>query len=303
MSRWQDMISRHRPSVLAVIMLAMLAAGVAVAALLAEIRSAPVRQGRQVLEQIRRMGLARFWREGTQTDWYLHSDGQGRPLAWSVERRTPGQGGYSGLAVFGDSAKIVQEKWQLDARAQQGRYVANVYVQQRMPRRRLAVRRKVQSTDIKLRGRRAVVHHEGLGRGGAAEDDAPANYIPEGANWLVHYLTALAGETARFRMLINQEAVVGTRLRFVTQEVTPVGPRRVRVRLVPSETAGDRTLHFDEGGRLLREDGPSGSRRLVPADTVLKAFPDAARYARALSVPNDANEVDEGDGLDANAAP
>ena len=290
------MTERRRRSVLVVIMLAVLLAGVAVAAVLVEVRIAPVRQGRQVLEQVRQRGLAGFWPEGERTSWFLHIDRAGRPIGWSVSRIAGGSEGYTGTELQRGPSHFWRENWLLDAAALNGRYQAAGYVLRRLGRSRQYARRLIASTAIELRGGRVVVQNEGHGPSGAAESDVPSNYIPEGMNGLVYYLAASAGKEAKFRLIRNSKAFLGNRVRFITANVKPAGPSGAVVRHVLSESTDEDTWRFGQDGQLVQRDSADGTMRLVPLESLLKTFPEAARYARSLSAPPDANDPNDAGG-------
>jgi len=264
-------------------MVVVLLASVAVAAWLVELRGGPVRDGRQVLDLVRRRGLEAFWGREPETLWYLARDGGGKPAGWWTVRRRPTPSGYRGEHVRRMGEALYQEAWSVDANAQTSEYVAEASQLVQRTGQRMPVLRQESTTRITYRRGRVEVLRRTLHRGRqSAADDAPANYVPEGISSLVYYLTAAGQREAAFALIFNEAAVVGKRVHFSETRVVPEGRRRVHVTYTAAGgVVGEEVVEFDAPGRVVRGRRPGSGRswKRVSFEAVRKVFPEASQFA------------------------
>ena len=235
-------VSRQR-SLLAVVMLVILAGSVGAAWLLVHRGSA----ASAVLEEMRSKGLATYWGQQHQTLFYLISDGN-RPVGWIVRRQGPAENGYSGQDIVGPSGS--SSKWTLSNDATTGQYLSVAY----------SDRRKIE-TDTTLGKVRLAVRQTIGNDTFQGEVLAPVNYIPEGAMELVIHLVARNGRNARFTSIIDKFAfreVEEGEFNLVELDMTPQNANTVRVvqeitvKGVKETIA--KTYDLDDHGQVVKED-------------------------------------------------
>ena len=280
--------SSRRPVVLAAAMVAVLAASVAVAAWLSQMRGAPRRAGDAVLEHLRTRGLAAFWGRQTETLWYLLRDARGRAVGWWRLRRSPIEGGYQGHVVRRSAGSFDEEQWSLGERATEGQYQADEYALVQRPGLAVPLRQHQVTTRISLaRGQVVVARTPARRRGIRASDTAPEHYVPEGVTTLVLSLAAAGGKPAVFALVFNEFGLSASGVQFAEATVEPQGPRRARITYsLVLEDLGKKVgwaevLEFDAGGNVLRGTRPDSGITWEQAsfEDVRGQFPEAARYA------------------------
>jgi len=272
---------RRRIRTLSAVMVAVLGVSIAIAWVLAGIRGAPTRTGAEIMEQIRRDGLAAHWRHRPPEQWHLISAGE-KPIGWraALMRSVP-TGGFEGLdvkfRVLTNTWQVQWETWTLDAYATEGKYRAGIIVP-RQGRPLAGV-----DTVIALREGRVLVDQAKFGH---SEADAPANYIPEGVRDLAVYLAAQGGEPAGFRMVFNEMPPSGGRVQsgriLVEDMVSSADGWQVTVR---SSGGSEETVSYDNRGQVVRRqhDGGKFAERPAELKEVVAAFPAALAMMRQVS--------------------
>jgi len=262
-------------------MVVILLASVAVAAWLARRRSAAIREGVEVLEEIRLRKLPAFWGRDAVADWYVHRDSDGGPVGWSTVQRTPTGDGYSGRRIRRRGATLDRETWSIDAAARTCSYSADSSVLTPRPGRRTPLLRRASSTSIELRSGRVQVRREDAGGVAAATAEAPENYIPKGLSMLAYYRAAAGQRRANFVTVLNDQAVAAGQVRFSPVHVTPRGPSAVRVGPAGPGRQGEQVLQFDQDGRVLRSQSPDTGTYFerVNFQDVRRIFPEVDLFA------------------------
>lgn len=279
----EEAVGRRRAALLGAIMVVILLASVALAVLLVHRRTVGIRQGAQVLEDIRSRKLPDFWGRDTIADWYIRRGPHGEPVGWFMLQRAPADGGYRGRRVSRLGGAINSETWNVDAAARTCSYSADFSALIRMPGRRVPVLRRLSSTSIKLDDGHVNVRREGPREAADATAEAPENYvpIPEGLSHLAYYRVAVGRRKADFTIVLSDEPVVGGQVRFTPVSVIPREPSSVCVRYARLQRASQDILQFDGDGRLLRgrslETGTSFER--VDFEAVRRIFPEVELFA------------------------
>jgi len=258
---------------LAVVMLAILLLSVAGAGWLEIAAARRVRAADDILQDVRRRGLATFWSDQDQVHWRLIHAADA-PVGWQATmRRRTDEGQFAGLkAVVVPGGWSILERWTLSADATAGQYAGS------------ATSAKGERADTSSQladGHVAVTqHHFAL----TARSPAPDNYLPEGMMDLAVRRVAQTRADAQFASVFDERPNTAGYVEFGTVrvrycgraeadgaavdvvEVSGVrGGTRYRVRYeLPAE--GQSTILYDDG------------RRCVPAepDAVEAAFPNAS---------------------------
>ncbi|GAH71870.1 unnamed protein product, partial [marine sediment metagenome] len=204
-----------RISLLTAVMLVALALSTAGAWLVQETLGAAARRGAQIVADMARRGLSHYWGGRSDVRWYLVTDANGRPHGWRLTTRKADGDYYAGQDILRTAQGAHQSQWQLADDASEGRYASGTGL----------LRGQHPNVTIALTHNRVEV----VTRFGASGlGPRPDNYIPEGAFPVVLLLTAAGGRPAKFKMIIDQVAVIGGQVHFITLVVTPQGADRVR---------------------------------------------------------------------------
>ena len=273
MSRSRGRSNRANRSLLAVVMLAVLAVTVGGAWLMTYRVRRRVSAGARIMREIRRRGLGEFWSDSLVIDWYLtYAGDRPDPVGWRAALRGPtGDGGFAGLSIHTYGNGYAYEQWRLNADATQGFYQAGT----------AAGRRRQDDTHVRLQDGGVTVWTLGDQRGDGTAT-APPEYLPEGCVRLAVRRTARLGREAQFAIVYNEMINRQGRVRLG------------RVRLDPEagddEGAADRVREDAEHVYRLNADGRIEAiiagdtrSRLVDREQVLAHFPDAALYVEALA--------------------
>jgi hypothetical protein len=291
MPKWSETIERHRPSLLAVIMGALLLLSVALAGLLIALRGGAKQEGTDVLLVLRQKKLPAFWSNDGVNQWFLWTGPDGRPAGWSTRTRGLAPKGYQGKKLEWKGSVVIQEAWQVDRAGTTGRYLGRAWAVIRRPGVRIPLLQPVSTTSILLRDGQVQVRHSGLRGGQSGQAVAPANYIPEGLTELAYYLASLGDQRVTFAWLNDESAVAGGRLNFSRVTATPEGKNKVLLSLQLPEGAREERMEFDAKGEVLRGSIPSSgfSYERSTFDLVKKAFPDVELFLKreAEEAPED----------------
>ena len=204
-----------RISLLTAVMLVVLALSTAGAWLVQETLGAAARRGARILADIARRGLSHYWGGRSDVRWYLGTDAKGRPHGWRLTTRKADGDYYAGQDILRTAQGTYQSHWRLAADASEGKYASGT-----------ALLRGAQPDIMIVLTHDRVEVDKGLGPSGVAR--RPDSYIPEGAFPVVLSLTAAGGRPAKFKMIIDQVAVIGGQVHFITLVVSPQGADRVR---------------------------------------------------------------------------
>ena len=300
MSEGRGISENARRSVLAGMMMALLAGSVGIAWWLAESRHFDPRAAGELLGGIRQRGLPAFWGNELTTNWYIRYRPDGKPVGWSVSKRLRRQGGgYAGTRIEQYGDLFSTRTWTLDDAARTGRYEG---VRWRIPGRVVRNPLLQDTTEIEFgNGKVGVLQAQG-GLPIKALAPLPDDYIPNGLADLAMYEVAARGRKAVFSILPDGKAMARGQVRFTTLRVTPEGGRVVR--LDPDDPQQEmEIMTFEETGRLRRISYPQsgGWMEASTAEAVAKLFPYAMRYkqqekaapATHPDLPSDESEPQE----------
>lgn len=204
-----------RISLLTAVMLVVLALSTAGAWLVQETLGAAARRGARILAGVARTGLSHYWGDRSDVRWYLVTDAKGRPHGWRLTTRKAVGDNYAGQDIPRTAQGAYQSTWQLAYDASEGTYASGTA---------LLGGAQPDITIVLTHDRVEVVTRFGASGLGPRPD----NYIPEGALPLVLSLTAAGGRPAKFKMIIDQVAVIGRQVHFITLTLMPQGADRVR---------------------------------------------------------------------------
>lgn len=261
-------------SILALVLLAILLAVVGAAWQLSTSRGAKIAAAADLLQQVRKDKLTKYWPDETTQECFLGVDPSGKALTWIVKARQKLANGYQGASVQRlINGPALPEKWQLSASAASGRYVGPANSNDQV--------------EISMRDGRVSVTYARIGPPPVLAQRhslAPANYIPKGMKELVLAQAAKAGRAMMFRIIENDQPIAGQEVHFTSVEVQPAGPNAIRWKPVSPGSKSDLTYTFDEEGQLLKiADGDFTIKRTTMSQ-LLKSFPNDERL-RNLALP------------------
>lgn len=269
-----------RRSLLAGLMMALLAASVGVAWWLAASRHFDPQAARQVMGGIRKRGLPALWGDQLAANWYIRYRADGKPVGWLVAKRLRLQGGgYAGTRIEQTGDLFSIQTWALDDAARTGNYESRRWRWRTLSLPGRTVRMPVPSDTTEIgfgNGRLDVIQAVG-NRAIKASAPLPDDYIPNGLTDLAMYETAAQGRKTIFPILTDGQAIANGQVNFKALRATPEGGRVVRRNL---DDAEEEVMIFEETGRPLKISYPQSGGRLEAssAEAVGKIFPDARRY-------------------------
>jgi len=264
-----------------VVLLLVLGVSVAAAWWLVYSRSRPYGRGGEILRQIRRDGLKKYWPAPHQR-WYLFTH-KGVHAGWRYVARRPNKaGGFDGWTIHYESATglLAWEHWQLNADATRGEYVAGT----------LAAHRIEPDTRISLEDGKISAMQTIKEEPYRSSAEAVPEYLPEGTLPLARHLVARGGGEAKFRLIHNRVPPNGGVTRFVTIAVKDEGkagaeyPNARRMRSIDSSVFGRRSymLVIDAHGDVLASHTGDSVLAVATIDEVRKVSAAAPTIVKRL---------------------
>ena len=280
MSEGRTISEITRRSLLAWLMMALLAVSVGVAWWLAASRHFDPQVARQVTGGIRKRGLPAFWGDQLVANWYIRYRADGKPVGWQVAKRLRRQGGgYAGTRIEQTGDLFSIQTWALNDTARTGNYESRRWRWRTLslPGRTVRMPVPLDITEIGFGNGRLDVIQAAGNREIKASAPLPDDYIPNGLADLAMYETAAQGRKTIFSILSDGQAIANGQVNFKALRVTPEGGRVVRRNLDDSK---EEVMIFEETGRLLKISYPqsAGWLEASTAEAVGKIFPDARRY-------------------------
>jgi len=286
--------SPARRSVLAVLMLVILAVSVVSAEMLVARARKRIDAGTKIVETIHSLGLKHFLPAGPEIDWYIIKSRKG-PVGWLARYfRRSRDDNYVGVVICDiPGGHKSSQRWSLNADATRGQYISQVI---------WASGRTLKVSITFSNGEVTVVRRKrGFLKPEIAKAPSPGNYLPEGTFNLALGLVAKMRADAQFAMVFDEQpnfgAVVqfGTaRIRYIDQKATQHG-KVIRVEVISNRFNEkiSQVYYLDETERVLQILLPD-NKRVVACDeeTVLKSFPGALEYLQRF-LPQPLGPVDE----------
>ncbi len=264
---------KARYGLLTALMAVVLAGAVGAAAWVVYERSEPVRAGAELLEHIRREGLAKYLDDGNMR-CFIMQNAVGRPAGWSCETLRKSADGFAGVNTTvsyrsdGESY-AVEETWILNADATAGEY-------------RSEEQGKLNTRITLNKGVVSVTHVEGENPV-SASTPAPDNYVPEGLlPWVIRQ-AASGSKIVALGMLMDDESVVSGQVRFTPLTLKPLGAGQMQYEHQGLTFHAKKIYHFDKSGKVAKIEtffpGRSGKDILVTMvacepQKLLQLFPD-----------------------------
>lgn len=271
--------NRSRKTVLALVMLALLGASTVAAWLLVRSREGNVERAHAILATIRQDGLRRYWGLNGETLYYVGRDETGKAVRWQVSMRKPTPDGYKGETYHGNAqSPQMREQWTVSADVSADHYEGI-----------LLHRRGALQTRIHLE-RDSLTVQSGLG-GTPVTTALPDNYIPEGLNSLVLQQVARGGAQATFKMIFDQEAVVGGQIHFVQLSLRPQGKNAVQAEFFSFSTTGKTTYFLDGAGQVQKIQMEDVTYERVTRSQFLDEFPQLRNFSWDEDEEEDATSV------------
>jgi hypothetical protein len=281
---------RSRPTVVTLVLAGILVLMVAAAWALVRYYHTSAREGAIVLEEMRRQTLEKLWPPSAYQAHFEWRDASGHALSRLDVARQPVQDGFEGVLLHtvpaspGRQAAAVREAWTVSDDLSKANYVAD-YLSQNV---RMGIRLdggeiRFQSTTMKE----------------PAAMEAPANYIPEGLEWLAIRTAARIGKKAAFMWVSNEASHAARDVRTGRLIVTPAGPRSVRCVREWSGGSDTETYELDEAGEVIGAKRDDGSVMVpVPAGPELEPpSPESPEEPKMESEEEPGVLVKAGDGL------
>ena len=261
-----------------VVLLAILGVCAALAWVLAWHKSAPARDGREILAGIRRQGIRQYWTQNVQRrQWFLIRR-DGNVVGWEMEFRQAGPdgagGGFERRTNVNTGQERISARWRLTNNAEEGQYQS-----QRVEFSR--TRAEVSEAKIVLQNRTLQVYQNIDGVRYVSTAAASENYLPEGLMPLAMREVARRQGRARFEMVedgSHPEESQGGR--------TPLYPFELRYLGKDSQTGGAMVetsfgggsswvTVIDETGNVLRRFGSNVEFLPATREEIQKQFPSA----------------------------
>ncbi|MCP4379669.1 MAG: hypothetical protein GY794_26310, partial [bacterium] len=176
------------------------------------------------ISQLTNNTIEEYWSNADHKTWFVGQQPDGTPVRWQIRsrRKTPG-GEFSGIIALGDrSGDRYESSWTLNTDLSEGSYLGRV----------IDENNNVQGkTQITITNNKVTVVCSVSGKKGSATSRRPANYIPEGALPLVMRLVASRGRKMTFKMILDQNSIVGGDVNFLDAELTPLKDDIVQVKI------------------------------------------------------------------------
>ena len=254
--------SRH--ALLSLVMLCVLLISIAAAWMVTKSRGSSQEKALEILRNIRTQTLSAIWGSGDVESWYLGRGGDEGIVGWRRTTRKFTGDQYEGTLYHADRNLRVKSTWALNPTATTGTYLSDLVT----PQGRLITQIEFQDGVVSISSNLLRVRVHGA---------APPEYIPEGLDSAVYLLLARDQEQASFRMVFDNEPVLGSRLNF--RPVTVRGEGGDRVHWTTRRRGSETIYQFDSQGLIERIEFPT--ERLiydrVNSEEILKHFPDARR--------------------------
>ena len=271
-----------RRSLLALMMLIILAVSIVSANVLVVRARKRVEAGAKIVKKLRLLGLEHFYSPGPEIQWYLIKSRKGS-IGWlaTFHQRLP-NGGFIGVKV--ESLPRVYksyERWSLNNDATKGQYTSRI------------VWKSGKYLDVSITLSDGIVkvsrRSRSLFRPEIAKAPAKENYLPEGTHLLAVREVAKSKVDAQFAMVFNEQpnfagiVEFGTvRIEYMNQKKTKRGKIiRVKEMVTLFNKKISYTYEIDESGKVVQVRLPE-NKRIVACDekTVLLNFPAAKSYFR-----------------------
>ncbi len=188
-------------------------------------------RGAELIAKIRQKGLAEYWGSKPLEDWYLLRDPQDQPVGWRYASRESADGGYAGKFVRRLQGSKYSDVWQLDPGATTGTYSSRSINEP--------------PSEIHLAAGRLTVR---IGDTSVTDRNPPPDYVPEGMLELVAFLASTGEEDIAGKMVVNNDAFDGDKIRYHSFIVIPLGERKVQVRFAGPGRGS--VYSFDAAGRI-----------------------------------------------------
>lgn len=258
---------RSHKTVLSLVMLLVLGASTATAWLLVRSRAGNIERAHTILTTIRQDGLRKYWGLKRETFYYVGRDKTGQAVAWQVSTRTPTPDGYAGVTFHGDAqSPQMREQWVVSADVSTDRYEGILLGRRGSLQTRIDLDRDVLTVQS--------------GPGGMSVSTAPPeNYIPEGLTSLVLQRVARGSEKATFKMIFDQEAVVGGQIHFAQFSVRPLGKGAVQAEFSSFTIAGKTIYQLDAQGQVRQIQTEDVTYDRATRSQFLDAFPSLRNFS------------------------
>jgi hypothetical protein len=243
-----------RPALVTIVMLGVLLLTVGAAWVVVRYYYSPSRVGATVIAEIRRRTLGELWPKQKYAAWFDRKDALGKIESRRGVVRQSSNGAFAGemlhLAVSGASRRIgnVRADWTMSDNLTKGYYRASYLGLG------LAVEIDLDGQQVHLRGTQM----------GTESVDVPANYIPEGLEWLAIRLAAQGGKKATFMLISDIASLQNKTIAFDRVVVTPLDAQSARCRYETGGPPVTWTYHFDAAGEVVHGECDDGSV-LIPA--------------------------------------
>ena len=235
--------SKPRSTVATLVLAGVLLVMIGVAWALVRYYRTSAREGALLLAEMRRQTLAGLWPRQHREARYEWRDASGRLEGRLQVSRRAVEGGFEGVTIHvpvaGPALRqgLVKETWTVSDDLAKGDYRADY----------LTLRYAV---EIRLEG--GQIHFRTTGMEEEAQEEAPANYVPEGLEWLAVRMVARAGKKATFAMVSNNESRAARDIVPWRVTMTPLDARTVRCLYEWRAGSFAETFHLDDSGEVAR---------------------------------------------------
>ena len=272
--------SAFRRSLLALMMLIILAVSVLSANVLVVRARKRVEAGAKIVKKLRLLGLEHFYSPGPEIQWYLIKSRKDS-IGWlaTFHQRLP-NGDFIGVKVE-NIPRVYKsyERWSLNNDATEGQYTSRI------------VWESGKYLDVSITLSDGIVRVSRRGRTlfkpEIAKAPAKENYLPEGTHLLAVREVAKSKVDAQFAMVFNEQPNFGGVVQFGTVRIKYMNQRKIKggkvIRVKETATLlNEKISHIyemDEKGKIIQVRLPE-NKRIEACDekTVLLNFPAAKSY-------------------------
>jgi hypothetical protein len=273
-----------RRSARSLVLLGLLGVCVAVAWVLVQHEGGPAREAIDILAEVRKAGLAEYWKEKTEKrQWFLLRRG-GKIVGWQMTSRRPDDSGFSGSMVRKTIDQQIQVKWELSDDLRHGTYESQAVSSISLGGRRPGV--QTVRAVLVLEGSHIKVQQNVGGNVFQSSGRTPDNYLPEGMGELALQIVSMREAHARFSMILDNASPKVKTPRFFTWDVRYVGPSElsrgastVETTLLGLRDPDSHITVLDAEGNIIRQMIGGTEIQAVTGKDVLKIFPNAASVA------------------------
>jgi hypothetical protein len=212
-------VPRAKLNRLAIVMVGILVASVALAWFTTKPRKNFSPDGAGIISQLIDDTIEEYWSNADHERWFVGQRRDGNPIGWQMRsRRQISEDEFSGTI----QAAQYKSNWTLNTDLSEGSYLGREFDENN---------NTLAETRITITDNEVTVVRDISGKKRSATSRRPKNYIPEGALPMVLRLVASRGSGKTFKMVLDQNSIVGGNVNFLNARVAPIEDDIVKVKI------------------------------------------------------------------------